>query len=109
MEESHCGGRSYIYVYILVFKLVVHLTHFHQLHLFHGGQTWPRSYPVTSTSDGGYSDLIFIHHRLLLAWGYVKNDGTRNIHLQHIETGCSSSTTWTSTGANLGRWGGPTA
>ena len=55
-----------------------------------GGVTWPHSYPVTETMDGGYSDMIQVvnakNNILLLAWGYADvASNTRNIHLEHID------------------------
>lgn len=55
-----------------------------------GGKTWPKSYHVTKTDDGGYSDLIQVENRdnniLLLAWGYADDKtGNRNMHVEHID------------------------
>ena len=59
------------------------------------GKSWPHSYKVTATKNGGYSDLIHVHNKdgrnLLIAWGYNKDPDAatpnRNIQYMHIGTG----------------------
>ena len=69
-------------------KMVVRCSHDHGTH-------WHHSYPITSTDQGGYSDMLHVYHQkegktLMLAWGYNKNDESqppdRNIYIEHIDT-----------------------
>jgi hypothetical protein len=55
------------------------------------GKTWPHSYKITSTTDGGYSDMVHHDGKLLLVWGagyggsHIANPH-RNMYVQHIGT-----------------------
>ena len=58
------------------------------------GKTWPKSYHVTSTTSGGYSDLIRVNVNndkiLMIGWGYHPDGNVHdpnshtNIQIEHI-------------------------